>query len=450
MADRYEITFKEGGVGLIETLATGGLAVVVEKTVDAVSGDDNHGWYCTIKDTITEVEASKWGATKAEAQEAAFRELKGEIQNFEKEQEKEREEEKYQQQLRQKEQERKQQQASRDTSNDGDGYALLGKIIGIIIVVAAIVWFVFAIAIPVIAINFALIALIVGLTKKGWNKFLFPISLLGAIYIVLDYNYGWFTKTLVNNVSFFEGLIPIFFYINIVAGLVAAYLFVRNIFNLKNPEAKDEGEFSKRNLIIMGCLLLVGGSTIGLQTFFGSKTASNPMVASIPISNQQKDKTSSNAIQTPVGTANRDFLVSASSEMSSSYGISYNADNVKDNNLSTWWSPKKAQNCWIEIDFTKDQNVSGIQIHAGSHYENFVTQNGTNYGNLYNKNLRIKTARLNFSDGTSTIISLSDKDEVQTVSFSAHKTTFIRLTPLSYYSSTKWNDVCISVLNPLF
>ncbi len=335
-----------------------------------------------------------------------------------------------------------------DTSSDGNTWIV--KIIGFLIVAFIVIWLVFAVIIPLVIIDIALISLVVGLVRKKWNKYLFPLSILGAIYVVLDINLGWFTKTFVTNVSFLSGIIPILFYVNIVAGLVAVYLFVRNILNMKNPEAKDEGEFSKRNLILMGCLLLVGGLTVGLQVYFGSKTASNPMVASIPVSNQQKDKTSSNAIQTPVGTANRDFLVSASSEMSSSYGISYNADNVKDNNLSTWWSPKKAQNCWIEIDFTKDQNVSGIQIHAGSHYENFVTQNGTNYGNLYNKNLRIKTARLNFSDGTSTIISLSDKDEVQTVSFSAHKTTFIRLTPLSYYSSTKWNDVCISLLNPLF
>ncbi len=45
MSDRYEIEFSEGGVGLTETLLTGGLAVVVEKGLDAITGNDNHGWH---------------------------------------------------------------------------------------------------------------------------------------------------------------------------------------------------------------------------------------------------------------------------------------------------------------------------------------------------------------------------------------------------------------------
>ncbi|MCX6241736.1 MAG: hypothetical protein NTX43_08035, partial [Bacteroidetes bacterium] len=160
--------------------------------------------------------------------------------------------------------------SSSSEDNSSDGYTLIAKIIGFILIVAAIVWFVFAVAIPLIAINLALITLLVGLTRKGWNKFFFPLSILGAIYIVLDYNYGWFTKTLVNNLSFFKVIIPIFFYINIVAGLTAAYFTVRNILNMKNPQSKDEGEFSKRNLVIMGCLLLIGGLTVGLQMYFHS------------------------------------------------------------------------------------------------------------------------------------------------------------------------------------
>lgn len=83
MTDRFEITFSEGGVGLIETLATGGLAVVAEKTMDAVSGNDNHGWYCTIMDTVTQISVKCWGSTKGEAQEKSIEEIKRKIEDRE-------------------------------------------------------------------------------------------------------------------------------------------------------------------------------------------------------------------------------------------------------------------------------------------------------------------------------------------------------------------------------
>lgn len=68
MSERFEIRFTEGGVGLIETVVTLGMAPIIEKTLDAVSGDENHGWYCTIRDKITGLEQTDWGTTKEEAQ----------------------------------------------------------------------------------------------------------------------------------------------------------------------------------------------------------------------------------------------------------------------------------------------------------------------------------------------------------------------------------------------
>jgi len=160
--------------------------------------------------------------------------------------------------------------SSRSDDTSSDGYTWIAKIIGFLIVAFIVIWLVFAVIVPLVVIDIALISLIAGLVKKKWNKYLFPLSIIGTIYVVLDFNLGWFTKAFVANVSFLADLIPILLYINIIAGLVAAYLFVRNILNIKNPEAKEDGEFSKRNLIIMSCLLLVGGLTIGLQLYLGS------------------------------------------------------------------------------------------------------------------------------------------------------------------------------------
>jgi len=272
---RYEIEFTEGGVGLFETLATGGLAPIVEKTIDTITGDDSHGWYCTITDKITGLKDSQWGVTKAEAQEKTFHTLKIKIEEYEKQLEREREEEiqrrreakeaKYQQQLRQQEQ-----QSSYQTNSEDDDSGCI-KALAFLIIVAAVVWFVFAVAIPLILINVATISLIAGFIKKDWIKYLFPLSILGGIGIVFDYNYGWATKALVTNVPFFQEFIPAFFYLNIVTGLIAAYFLTRNLLNDKY--GIPEREFSKRNLIIMGCLLIVGSLTIGLQKYFESKSS---------------------------------------------------------------------------------------------------------------------------------------------------------------------------------
>ena len=132
---------------------------------------------------------------------------------------------------------------------------------------------------------------------------------------------------------------------------------------------------------------------------------------------------------------------SASSYMPASYGITYTPSLAGDQNLNTWWSPDSndKETCWLQINFSDKKSVNYINIHAGSHYLSFK-----NLGNLYNKNLRIRYALLEFSDGTIEEISLDDIDQIQTIYFSNRNTRFIRIRPLRYYPATKWNDPCIS------
>jgi len=267
MSDRYRIEFTEGGVDAFETIITGGFAKVVEKGLDTISGDDNHGWNCTITDKDTGVKVCQWGVSKAEAQEKTFQALIIELENYEAEQMAKKEATEYRSR-------REYQNTHQATSNDEDDNSWIGKIIGFCLVVAAIIWFVFSVAVPLIIINIASISLIAGLVKMHWNKYLFPISILGTVIIIFDYNNGWSTKTLVNNVSFFADFIPVFLYINISAGLVAAYFIVRNYLNENKPQVENESEFSKRNLIVMGSLLVVGSFTVGLQKYFDTRIQS--------------------------------------------------------------------------------------------------------------------------------------------------------------------------------
>ena len=302
MSKRYEIKFIEGGVGVFEALMTGGIAVIVEKALDTITNDNNHGWYCIITDKETDLKMSCWGSTKEEAQELTFHALKQKIEEEEEEENNERKkEEEYQRRIQeQKEKEaaeyRQRIQRERQSVPQSSGgsaedilFQLLAKVIGFILVVAAILWLFLAVAVPLILINIATITLIAGLTKDKWKIFLFSFSVLGAIFIVIDYNMGWFTKALVQNVSFFEGLIPLFFYLNIATGLVAVYFLIRDYLNSKSEPLEGAGEFSKRNLIVMGSLMLVGGITVGLQKYFDAQKPQLTELITNPTPSNPKD-----------------------------------------------------------------------------------------------------------------------------------------------------------------
>lgn len=162
-------------------------------------------------------------------------------------------------------------------SSDADsstGTELVGKILGVLVVIAAILWFVFSVAIPLLLINMALLALIAAHVKRNLRQWLLPLSAFGAALVVADYNAGWSTRTLVTNVSFFASAIPVLVYLNLLAGLAALYLIVRDYLNRIKPLDPSEGEFSRRNLAIMGCLLVVGGVTAGVQEHVRSVASS--------------------------------------------------------------------------------------------------------------------------------------------------------------------------------
>ena len=143
-----------------------------------------------------------------------------------------------------------------------------------------------------------------------------------------------------------------------------------------------------------------------------------------------------------VGSSGYNYI-SASSNMGLSYGLSYVPKNIDDNTLFTWWSPlpRDKETCWIKISFDNERPIDNIQIHGGAHYPNF-----SNLGDLYYLNLRLKSAYLTFSDGTSRIINLDDIDQIQTIHFPRKFASYVIVRPSSYYASYKWNDPCISYI----
>ena len=143
-----------------------------------------------------------------------------------------------------------------------------------------------------------------------------------------------------------------------------------------------------------------------------------------------------------VGSSGYNYIT-ASSNMGPSYGLSYVPKNIDDNSLFTWWSPlpNDRETCWIKISFDNERLIDNIQIHGGAHYPNYA-----NLGNVYFLNLRVNSANLTFSDGTSRYINLDDVDQIQTIYFPRKYSSYVIVRPSSYYASYKWNDPCISYI----
>lgn len=154
---------------------------------------------------------------------------------------------------------------TRNTDEETDSSGWIIKWVVYLALFIGAIWLAFAVVLPLAIINTAIIGLILGFTFRDNKSYLFILSFLGAIFIVADYSNGWLTRTLVQNVSFFAGIIPFLLYLNITAGLIASYFLVRDLIDAKRPPLSDSGEFSKRNIIIMASLLVIGGLTVWFQ-----------------------------------------------------------------------------------------------------------------------------------------------------------------------------------------
>lgn len=132
--------------------------------------------------------------------------------------------------------------------------------------------------------------------------------------------------------------------------------------------------------------------------------------------------------------------ISASSHLAAE-GFVYKPSNVNDGNLKTWWSPKRDDlgTNWLQVSFDKPEDIRAIEIHGGSHYPDFPK-----YGNIYKMNHRVKTAVLEFSDGSTETIDLKDIDGIQEFKFTPRNTKFVILKIKTWYPSEKWKDLCIS------
>jgi len=224
--------------------------------------DPELAYKCEITDSKTGLVGitEDWMPNKTIAHDVAWHDLEDKQQAF------------YENIRVQQQQELRKRNKKSNSNDESDPTATIIKWVVYVALFLGAVWLAFAVTLPLIVINCAAISFIIALTlSSDKKKYMFLLSLLGGIYIVIDYNKGLTIKTLVENVSFFEKAIPFFLYLNIAAGLIASYFLIRDFINERKKPTVSDGEFSKRNLIIMGSLIAVGATTVLLQRHFDSQ-----------------------------------------------------------------------------------------------------------------------------------------------------------------------------------
>lgn len=141
--------------------------------------------------------------------------------------------------------------------------------------------------------------------------------------------------------------------------------------------------------------------------------------------------------------------IEASSELVSSKGTVYKAQNVCYDNDDCWAEgvDGTGKGEWIMYTAKKEQKVKGVEIING-----FAKS-----ANLYNQNGKIKTVRFEFSDGSSytadlTVHSNATSDNYRTYDYIelpyTVSTTYIKIVIVDAVKGSKYDDTCITMIAP--
>ncbi len=133
--------------------------------------------------------------------------------------------------------------------------------------------------------------------------------------------------------------------------------------------------------------------------------------------------------------------ITASSSRADYNSITYGAENVSDKNSSTAWTPEEnSENPWICFSSKTEQTLSGFYIQNGY----FKSEK------LYNENMRAKDIEVD-CNGEAFEFTLNDAGfgKLQNVKFPQPvKCSSLKITVLSYYEGSKYNELCISEIEP--
>lgn len=134
----------------------------------------------------------------------------------------------------------------------------------------------------------------------------------------------------------------------------------------------------------------------------------------------------------------RSISARASSTLPPSRVAAYGPDRATDGSWTTVWVEGAAGDGvgeWIEVGLRSAVTVSKVGL-----------VNGYGKGTRYLENARIKDAVLQFSDGSTRAIHLTDSNEMQYFDVRPTTTSAVRLTIRSVYPGARWDDTAIGEL----
>ena len=170
-------------------------------------------------------------------------------------------------------------------------------------------------------------------------------------------------------------------------------------------------------------------------------TTATPQTKATEEAQTEKPSPSASPSQAAKENAPSFTKITASSSRADYNSITYGAENVSDKNSSTAWTPEEnSENPWICFSSKTEQTLSGFYIQNGY----FKSEK------LYNENMRAKDIEVD-CNGEAFEFTLNDAGfgKLQNVKFPQPvKCSSLKITVLSYYEGSKYNELCISEIEP--
>ncbi len=160
--------------------------------------------------------------------------------------------------------------------------------------------------------------------------------------------------------------------------------------------------------------------------------------ATIGTTTTESDPSSNASTTTTVaGTLVRPTAVTASSSLKATSTNNYRPTNLLDGDTTTAWNegaegPGLGE--WIKVDFSQQLTLSRIDIANGYQKDEY----------RFTGNPRIKSLQVEYSNGTTQLITLLDTQEFQSITPTRQPVEWVKLTIISVYPGEEWDDTALS------
>lgn len=218
-----------------------------------------------------------------------------------------------------------------------------------------------------------------------------------------------------------------------------------DISETESNNSADDGIFSKKTIIIIAVAIVLAIITaaVGAVMYFGKTSDAKP------VGETEEESVSSDITDEDAGISSKGstaksravipLYADASSQHEDMGDISYYPENAIDNDLATAWVEGvdgEGQGEWLSVTFDNEEPIEALRIRNG--YQKSEE--------AYNTNNRVKTALVEFEDGSVERFTLKDMNNTeQVVVFSeAKRGNAITIIIQSAYLSHDDNDTCIT------